>query len=165
MSDDAIANPAAEPVSETDYVQLCRLVIEAVWRIDSGHADTYHELFVDDGELILPPTTDNGKIIVPETTLRGRQAIYEWGRRLVDAQTFRCIRHVCGNMRFVTDGDAAAVGRTILTVFMAAGSGPATTLPFEVGEDHDRFIHTEHGWRLASRRWVALFTREPASAI
>ena len=55
MSEDAIANTTAEPVGDTDYVQLCRLVVEAVWRVDSGHADTYHELFVDDGELILPP--------------------------------------------------------------------------------------------------------------
>jgi hypothetical protein len=66
-------------------------------------------------------------------------------------------------MRFVTDGDAVAVGRTLLTVFMVAGSGPATTLPFWRGRDHDRFVRTEQGWRLASRQWVSLFTREPVS--
>src|SRR3954471_671674 len=64
---------AATPVSDTDYLQLSRLVTEAAWRVDIGQADTLHELFVDDGELIVPPTN-----------LRGRQAIQEWGRRLAD---------------------------------------------------------------------------------
>ena len=62
-------------------------------------------------------------------------------------------------MRFVYDGDDAAIGTTVLTVFMAAGGQPATTLPFDVGEDHDRFVRTEQGWRFASRRWVELFAR------
>jgi len=154
-----IAGTAEQPVSDTDYIQLNRLVIEAVWRIDLGRADTYHELFVEDGELILPPTTDRGRVVVPETTLRGRQAIHEWGRRLLEAQPFGTIRHVCGNMRFVADGANAAVGRTILTVFMVAGPGASTTLPWRVGEDHDRFRRTEQGWRIASRRWVELFSR------
>ena len=147
-------------VSDSDHVQLSRLVIEAAWRVDAGHADTLHELFADEGELILPATWSNGKLIVPETSLRGREAIHEWGQRLVEEKTFRCIRHVCGNMRFVADGPDAAEGKTILTVYVAAGSAPATTLPFQVGEDHDRFVRTERGWRLASRRWLELFGRQ-----
>jgi hypothetical protein len=47
----------------------------------------------------------------------------------------------------------------VLTVFMVAGPGAATTAPWTVGEDHDRFVRTEHGWKLVSRRWVELFTR------
>lgn len=142
-------------VSDSDYLQLSRLVIEAVWRVDSGHADTYHELFTEDGELVLPATTDNGMILVPETSLRGRQAIHEWGRKLIESGALGTIRHVCGNMRFVYEGPDAALGKTILTVFQGA-----KTLPWNVGEDHDRFVRTEQGWRIASRRWVALFTRE-----
>lgn len=42
-------------VSETDYVQLSRLVTEHAWRVDNGRAHTIHELYVDDGELTLPP--------------------------------------------------------------------------------------------------------------
>ena len=135
-------------VSDTDHVQLSRLVTEHAWRADSGRADTLHELYVDDGELIVGPTP-----------LRGRQAIQEWGRQLVKAPPWRSIRHVCGNMRFVAGGPNAANGITLLTVFMVAGPGPATTLPWMVGEDHDRFLRTEHGWRLVSRRWVELFWR------
>ena len=47
-----------------------------------------------------------------------------------------------------------AEGTTVLTVFLVAGPGAATTLPWMVGEDHDRFMRTEHGWRLVLRRDV-----------
>ena len=136
-----------DPVSEADYLELSRLVIEHTWRVDNGRVDTLHELYMDDGVL------DVGM------PLRGREAIREWGRQLVAAPPWSSIRHVCGNMRFVATGPDTAEGTTILTVFMAAGSGPATTLPFSVGEDHDRFVRTADGWRFASRRWVELFGR------
>jgi hypothetical protein len=135
-------------VSETDHVQLSRLVNEHAWRADNGRADTIHELYMDDGELVLSPTP-----------LRGREAIREWGRQLVENPPWRSIRHVCGNMRFVTDGPDKAEGTTVLTVFMVAGSEVAKTQPFSVGEDHDRFVRTEEGWRFVSRRWVELFAR------
>jgi hypothetical protein len=35
----------------------------------------------------------------------------------------------------------------------------SSTLPFSVGEDHDRFVRTAHGWKLVSRRWVERFSR------
>ena len=135
-------------VSETDHVQLSRLVNEHAWRADNGRADTIHDLYIDDGELILGPSP-----------LRGREAIREWGRQLVANPPWRVIRHVCGNMRFVSNGPDQAEGTTILTVFMVAGSEAPTTQPFSVGEDHDRFIRTEEGWRFVSRRWVELFAR------
>ena len=55
-------------VSESDYIELCRLVTEQVVRNDSGHADTIYELYSEDGEL------DIGT-----GTLRGHEAIREWG--------------------------------------------------------------------------------------
>jgi len=135
-------------VSEADHVQLSRLVTEHAWRADNGQADTIHELYIDDGEFILGPTP-----------LRGGDAIREWGRQLVENPPWRSIRHVCGNMRFVSDGPDKAEGTTVLTVFMVPGSEAATTQPFSVGEDHDRFVRTEEGWRFVSRRWVELFAR------
>jgi hypothetical protein len=148
MSQAENATTVEQLVSDADHVQLSRLVTEHAWRVDNGRADTLHELYVDDGESIVGPTP-----------LRGRQAIYEWGRQLVEAPPWSCIRHVCGNMRFVADGANAAEGTTVLTVFLVAGPGAATALPWMVGEDHDRFVRTGHGWRLVSRRWVELFTR------
>ena len=136
-----------QPVSETDYIELSRLVIEHAWRTDNGRADTLHELWAEDGELDLG-----------STVLRGRQAIADWGRQLVENPPRLTIHHVCGNVRFVMDGADAAVGSTILIVFMDV-DGTKSSVPFNVGEDHDRFVRTEQGWRFASRRWVELYRR------
>ena len=138
-------------VSAPDYIELSRLVLEHGWRTDNGVADTIHELYVEDGVLELGPVV-----------LRGKEAIRDWGRRIVATPPWRLIRHVCGNMHFVSDGPDAAHGTTVLTVYMVAGSDSATTLPFNVGEDHDRFVRTGDGWRLVSRRWVELFARGDA---
>jgi len=37
-----------------------------------------------------------------------------------------------------------------------------SSFPWVVGEDHDRFIRTNDGWRFASRRWEQLFARPGA---
>jgi hypothetical protein len=140
---------AEQLVSEADYVALSRLVLEHGWLTDHGRADEVHELYIDDGELVLPPGP-----------IRGRSALREWGREIVDHTPWRTIRHVCGNMRFTYNGDNdAAVGTTVLTVFMVAGDDATTTVPWSVGEDHDKFVRTGHGWRFVSRRWVELFAR------
>jgi hypothetical protein len=72
---------AEQLVSETDHVQLSRVVTEHAWRADQARADTIHELYVDDGELIVGPTP-----------LRGREAILEWGRQLVENPPWRSVR-------------------------------------------------------------------------
>ena len=146
----ASVKPATAPeqlVDHADYIELSRLVIEHGWRTDNGRADTVHELYVDDGVLDLG------------SPMRGRLAIRDWGRQLVQSPPWRIIRHVCGNMRFVADGPNDAHGTTVLTVFMVAGPAAPTTVAFDVGEDHDRFVRTDDGWRIASRRWVELFRR------
>jgi hypothetical protein len=49
---------------------------------------------------------------------------------------------------------------TILTVFM--DDETSSSVPWVVGEDHDRFVRTEHGWRFKSRQWKPLFARPKA---
>src|SRR5689334_21527144 len=90
-------------VNDTDHVALVRLVTEAAWRVDEGKANTLHELFVDTGEL------DMGTRV-----WKGREEIQQSGRELEQAQTYKCIRHVAGNMRFVAISDDTAEGVTIL---------------------------------------------------
>ena len=135
-------------VNEDDYLKLSRLVIEHTFRADHDRSDTLFELYAGNGELTLPGIT-----------LRGREAIREWGQRIVENAPWRIIRHVCGNMRFVSTGPDTAEGVVILTVFMVAGQDNATTLPLTVGEDHDRYIRTEEGWKFLSRNWMELFSR------
>jgi len=90
MSQSQGAAPAEQLVTETDHVQLSRLVTEHAWRVDNGRANTVHELYIDDGELTLPP----GPVC-------GREALHAWGQQIVDNTPWQTIRHVCGNMRFV----------------------------------------------------------------
>jgi len=139
---------SGKPVSESDYVALSRLVIEHTFRADNGLSNTLDELYADNGELILPGAE-----------LRGRNAIREWGQRIVENAPWRVIRHVCGNMRFVSTGSDTAKGVVVLTVFMVAGQDAATTLPLTVGEDHDCYMRTKDGWKFVSREWVELFSR------
>jgi hypothetical protein len=133
-------------VADADHVQLARLVTEIAWRIDHGEADTVHELFVADGEMSLG-----------QTILRGQEAIRQWGRERA-AATYRT-RHVCTGMRFVAVGSDMAEGTCVLTVYMHDGDGPGTTVPFAVGEDIDRYVRTDQGWRFTSRSFDQLFAR------
>jgi SnoaL-like domain len=143
----------AAAVNDADYTQLCRLVIEHAWRTDNGRSDTLYELWAEDGELDLG-----------SSTLRGRAAIAEWGRQLVERPPWLTIHHVCGNMRFVAEGPDTAAGSTILTVFMDA-DGTRSSVPFAVGEDRDRFVRTESGWRFVFRQWINLYERGDTIAI
>ena len=138
-------------VSDADHVALERLVIEAAWRVDQGRSGTLHELFTEDGVLVLG-----------NSVLSGHEAIRTWGRQLEEARTYKCIRHVAGNMRFVVVEEGEAEGVTILTVFMDDENHNA--VPWVVGEDHDRFVRTAQGWRFKSRRWTQLFARPAAGA-
>ena len=138
---------AARPVSDSDHIALSRLVIEHAWRIDSGKADTLHELYTEDGELYVLPAP-----------LLGRSAIHQWGLQMVKAPPWRSVRHVCSNMRFVSLGADEAEGVSVFTVYMAEGKERASPIPWSVGEDHDRFVRTDLGWRFAERRWRELFS-------
>jgi len=52
---------------------------------------------------------DDGELVVPPGPLRGRKALRERGVQIVQSPAWRTIRHVCGNMRFVTESpDEAA---------------------------------------------------------
>ena len=53
MSQTKSGTTVEQLVSETDHLQLSRLVTEHAWRADQGRADTIHELYVDDGNLSL----------------------------------------------------------------------------------------------------------------
>ena len=142
----------SELVSDADHVRLSRLVTESALRVDLGQADTLHELFVEDGELEV------------DRIYRGRNEIKGWGEALIAANLYPGIRHLTSNHRFVTTGPDAegrdtAAGTTVLTVFLQDKDGRATTRPFAVGEDHDRFVRTDDGWRFTHRSWQQLFSR------
>jgi hypothetical protein len=140
-------------VSDADHLSLSRLVIESGWRVDAGQASTLHELFVDDGVL------DIGQ------PAQGREAIRAWGQELERNNPYPGIRHLGSNMRFVAtgtdaDGRDTAEGVTLLTVHLNDADGRPVSTPWGVGEDHDRFVRTDAGWRFTHRSWTQLFSRD-----
>ncbi|MFD0746038.1 nuclear transport factor 2 family protein [Phytohabitans flavus] len=144
-------------VSDADHLALSRLVVESGWRVDAGQASTVHELFVDDGIL------DTGQ------PAQGRDAIRAWGEELDRNNPYPGIRHLASNMRFVAtatgtdpDGRDTAEGVTVLTVYLNDADGRPVSTPWVVGEDHDRFVRTETGWRFTHRTWTQLFSRDAA---
>jgi hypothetical protein len=154
MTDFMIAATSERLVSDADHVKLSRLFLEHAYRTDHGRADTLCDPYTDDGELVLQGAT-----------LHGHDVIRLWGQQIVAAPPWRCIRHCRTNMRFVATGENEAEGISMLTVYMVAGSDKATTVPRSVGEDHDRFVRTERGWRFARREWVELFARGDMLAV
>lgn len=145
--------PLERLVTQADHAELCRLVTESAWRVDLRQAGTLHELFVDDGELEVGDT------------YRGRAQIQAWGRQIDAANAYPGIRHVTSNQRFIatqadSSGHDTATGTTVLTVYMKNGDGRNTSVPWVVGEDHDRFVRTTNGWRFTYRSWSQLFQRD-----
>ncbi|MGW4464019.1 nuclear transport factor 2 family protein [Micromonospora sp. NPDC004704] len=142
-------------VSDADHVSLSRLVGESGWRVDAGRASTLHELF-----------TENGVLDIGQPA-QGRDAIRAWGEELERNNPFPGIRHLASNMRFVAtgvdaDGRDTAEGVTVLTVYLNDADGRSISTPWNIGEDHDRFVRTEAGWRFTHRTWVQLFSRDAA---
>jgi hypothetical protein len=133
-----------QPLSNDDHASLTRLVLELVWRIDHGQADTAHELFTEDGEMVLGPNE-----------MRGRADIVAWGAERSRAD--RVTRHVCTNSRFVAIGADRAAGNTVVAVYLHDGPGQGVAQPMTVGEYRDEFIRQGGGWRFTSRHIDRLF--------
>lgn len=144
-------------VSDADHVELSRLLGEIAWRLDNHRAGTVYELTTEDVEFHVGPEP-----------VVGHDALKTWGEQFDQADPLPGIRHSLSNARFSADGPDRAVGTSMLTAYFVpidsnesaeAGDVIVATAPFAVGEDHDTFVRTPEGWRIASRRWEQLFTR------
>jgi hypothetical protein len=133
-------------VSDADHLQLSRLLIEFGWRVDNGQAQTIHELFMDDGEMM-----------IGTVSTVGRDAIRAWGLAIDNRQNG--IHHVVSNPRFISAGPDRALGTSTLTAYLKPEGNSSSTIPSAVGEDRDEFVRASGEWRFKSRRWVTLFSR------
>ncbi|WP_431037898.1 nuclear transport factor 2 family protein [Streptomyces sp. P6-2-1] len=144
--------PSSEtPVGDADHVALSRLVTEISLRLDNGRAGTVHEL-----------ATDDVVFSIAEDPVLGRDALRVWGERFDRARPLPGIRHSLSNPRFLADGPDRASGTVMVTAYYVPAEGAGdivATTPFAVGEDHDTYVRTREGWRLASRRWELWFSR------
>ena len=134
-----------------------RLITTYTHLVDSGNAPAIADLFVDDGVW----HTD-------EFAMRGQDEIRAGFVRR-QGVTRRQSRHVCTNIVVNVDGDEAT-GLCYLVNYRhdsdtgeAAKPAPAD-VPKYVGEYHDRFVRTEHGWRFADRYFDIAFLRPSATA-
>lgn len=134
----------SSPVSDADHVQLTRLLMEVIWRVDHGKARTVYELFAKDGELNVGSKN------------RGQDAIRAWGLALDNQKND--VYHVLGNPRFINAGPNRARGTSTLTVYKRPNNSGAATVPImALGEDQDEFVRTTRGWRFRSRKWVSFY--------
>lgn len=136
-------------VPDTDHVELSRLIQEIAWRIDHLQAATVAELVSNDVEFRADP----------DNPVLGREAMAAWGAGFDAANPLPGIRHSVSNARFVDTGDGTASGTSMLTAYFTPAGQAPTTAPFAVGEDHDTFVRTAEGWKLASRLWVPMAIR------
>ncbi len=131
-------------LSVAEYQALIRLVTEMAWRIDHKKADTVYELCTFDATLV-----------IGGPAIEGREAIIAWGkqRAAVDWVT----RHVCSNMRFVSDGPGRAHGTTTVTVYRKDSQDSVPAIPRMVAEYRDEFVREEDGWKFSQRITELLF--------
>lgn len=138
-------------VSDADHVELSRLLVELNWRLDNHQAGALHELVTDD--IVFQ---------IGDEPVVGRDALKAWGEWFDETDPLPGIRHSLSNPRFVSNGPDRATGTVLVTAFFVPADGVekiTATVPYAVGEDHDSYVRTSEGWRLASRRWSQLFTR------
>lgn len=136
----------AERACERLIVEYCRLV-------DFGNAAKIADLFTEDGRW-------EGTDLV----LDGREQIRDWFTQR-QGVTRRVSRHVCTNVGVDLLSDSEAESMCYMINYRHDRPEGDTSLPVPaehpkyVGELHDRFRRTPHGWRFASRRVEVSFIR------
>ncbi|WP_197493326.1 nuclear transport factor 2 family protein [Woeseia oceani] len=131
-------------------VALEDLLTEFAWRVDHGHGDRVHELFIE-----------VGSISAPGLTLNSRNEIASaFGQRAADAN--RVSRHLWSNPRFEElDSHRVRVVTVVQTFFHTMQEGEQTPVPnnnFVVGDSTDVIRRDDDGcWRFESRQLQVLF--------
>ena len=112
MSQAGLATPVEHLVSDADYVQLRRLVIEHVWR-STAAGPTPCTSCADDGEIIVPRCSSTESFLLSPSGLRGSLplicqtrfvsiavAVAELQRAIVARKSNRVIGQVRGSSGF-----------------------------------------------------------------
>ena len=125
---------------------------------DQGDVETFVNCFAVDGEILLPAAP----------VLRGQNAIRASLTQLGSLGV--AYRHLITNRLVdVIDANRATGICYLLTFNSSALAGDDGSRPIEapgtVGEYHDHFAKTEHGWRIQRRELKRIFRREDAVAI
>lgn len=114
------------------------LTIEHAYKLDHGLADTLHELYAEDGELLGLPPRD----------LIGREDLAQWGAARV--KLARTSRHVETNHRLVWDNETLK-GTVCATVYRSDTADTSNTAPFMVGDYEDEYVQEDGEWKFQRR--------------
>ena len=126
-----------EPDTET-RLAIQALTAEHAYRLDHGQADTLHELYTGDGELLGLPPKD----------LIGKEAISAWG--IARAALPRTSRHIETNHRLHWEDDRLH-GTLYATVHRSDTADTTDTAPFMVGDYEDEYALVDGRWRIRRR--------------
>ncbi|WP_234195672.1 nuclear transport factor 2 family protein [Pseudacidovorax sp. NFM-22] len=144
-------NHPERPITPELRLALLALTHEHAWRLDHGAADTLHELYAEDGELLQLPPRD----------LIGREAIRAWGADRVKLP--RVSRHVETNHRFFWDGERLR-GTLYATVYRCESEPATETRPFMVGDYLDEYVQVNGTWLIRQRIIAKALRVAPAPA-
>ncbi|HVR50059.1 MAG TPA: nuclear transport factor 2 family protein [Pseudorhodoferax sp.] len=137
MSTDQALTPALRQ-------SILDLTHEHAWRLDHGAADTLHELYAEQGELLQLPPRD----------LIGRDAIRAWGAERVKLP--RVSRHVETNHRLFWQ-DGVLRGTLYASVYRSETPVATETAPLMVGDYEDAYVFESGRWLIRQRVIRAAF--------
>ncbi len=128
------------------YRAIESLIHEHAWLVDHGEADRLHELY-----------TDNGKIIGIGADRVGRAEIAAYGQTRAKL-TKRTTCHVCSNIRIFANGENAARGTVLVTLYRYDGDEIGHATAIAIGEWSDSFVREKSGtWKFSERQLKIVF--------
>ena len=114
-----------------------------------------------DADMVAGLFLPKGRFVRKDLVLEGSNKIKELLLKLPES---RVTRHICANTVVDVKDSNNASGVSYFTLFDGERVDQDAPLPLKlplvVGEYHDTFQRTEHGWLIAERRSVAVFRRE-----
>lgn len=119
-------------------LEIQALTADHAYRLDHCSANTLHELYSADGELLGLPPRD----------LVGREAIAAWGAERVKLP--RVSRHVETNHRLWWS-DEGLCGTLYASVFRSETADAVDTTPLMVGDYEDLYVKEDGQWRIRRR--------------
>jgi 3-phenylpropionate/cinnamic acid dioxygenase small subunit len=128
-------------------IDCARLAVAYAVTVDTGRYDEFAALFADDGELAVTRGTFKGPAAI-KAAMEGRDPAV-------------ITRHVMTNVLVTVESPSAASGTAYLTLYKGAPPAGkkvvAGAAAQSVGQYHDRYVKTAHGWRIARREVVWQF--------
>lgn len=150
------ASPAGEPVPPDVTAAIADLVAEHAHCLDHGEAARLWELYVEDGELLVPPELGLGG------SVHGRAALQAWSKARA-ANGGLVTLHVCSNLRVWALDDGRVGARCAAVVYRCSSPDDpeamaAAVVPALVSEYEDVCERSADGrWRFVSRRAIPKF--------